>query len=56
MSQVYADADLSALIWAGDEPAISQLVEQWSPATLWMARSFADSAQSAGGRAVQDAC
>ena len=54
MSQVSTDADLAALIQARDEAAISQLVEQWSPAMLRIARSFVDSAQSAED-VVQDA-
>ena len=57
MSQAYTDstdADLVALIRAGDETAISRLVEQWSPAMLRIARSFVDSAQSAED-VVQDA-
>ena len=43
----YTDADLVALLRAGDEVAISRLVEQWSPTMLRLARSFVDSAQSA---------
>jgi RNA polymerase sigma-70 factor, ECF subfamily len=43
----YTDADLVALIRAGDEEAISRLVEQWSPTMLRLARSFVGSAQSA---------
>jgi RNA polymerase sigma-70 factor (ECF subfamily) len=43
----YTDADLVAMLRAGDEEAISQLVEQWSPTMLRVARSFVDSAQSA---------
>jgi RNA polymerase sigma-70 factor (ECF subfamily) len=43
----YTDADLVALLRAGDEEAISQLVEQWSPTMLRVARSFVGSAQSA---------
>jgi RNA polymerase sigma-70 factor (ECF subfamily) len=43
----YTDADLVALLRAGDEAAISRLVEQWSPTMLRLARSFVDSAQSA---------
>jgi RNA polymerase sigma-70 factor, ECF subfamily len=43
----YTDADLVTLLRAGDEEAISQLVEQWSPTMLRVARSFVDSAQSA---------
>jgi len=41
------DADLVALIRAGDEKAISQLVERWSPTMFRLARSFVDSPQSA---------
>ena len=41
------DADLVALLRAGDEEAISRLVEQWSPTMFRVARSFVDSAQSA---------
>jgi RNA polymerase sigma-70 factor, ECF subfamily len=41
------DADLVALLRAGDEEAISQLVEQWSPAMFRLARSFVASPQSA---------
>jgi RNA polymerase sigma-70 factor (ECF subfamily) len=43
----YTDADLVALLRAGDELAMSQLVDQWSPAMFRLARSFVDSAQSA---------
>jgi RNA polymerase sigma-70 factor, ECF subfamily len=43
----YTDADLVAMLRAGDEEAISQLVAQWSPTMLRVARSFVDSAQSA---------
>ena len=43
----YTDADLVAMLRAGDEEAISRLVEQWSPTMLRVARSFVDSAQSA---------
>ena len=43
----YTDANLVALLRAGDEEAISQLVEQWSPTMLRLARSFVDSPQSA---------
>ena len=43
----YTDADLVALLRAGDEGAISRLVEQWSPTMFRLARSFVDSAQSA---------
>jgi RNA polymerase sigma-70 factor (ECF subfamily) len=41
------DADLIALLRAGDEEAISQLVERWSPTMFRLARSFVDSPQSA---------
>ena len=41
------DADLVALLRAGDELAMSQLVELWSPAMFRVARSFVDSPQSA---------
>jgi RNA polymerase sigma-70 factor, ECF subfamily len=54
MSQTCADADLVTLLLAGDEAAMAQLVEQWSPAMLRVARSFVDSRQSAED-AVQDA-
>ena len=43
----YTDADLVALLRAGDEEAISRLVERWSPTMFRVARSFVDSAQSA---------
>ena len=43
----YTDADLVALLRAGDEEAISQLVEQWSPIMFRLARSFVASPQSA---------
>src|SRR5215469_13600546 len=43
----YTDADLVALLRAGDEEAISQLVERWSPAMFRLARSFVASPQSA---------
>ena len=43
----YTDADLVALLRAGDEEAIAQLVEQWSPTMFRLARSFVDSPQSA---------
>jgi RNA polymerase sigma-70 factor, ECF subfamily len=43
----YTDADLVALLRAGDGEAMSRLVEQWSPTMLRLARSFVDSAQSA---------
>jgi RNA polymerase sigma-70 factor, ECF subfamily len=41
------DADLVALLRAGDELAMSQLVDRWSPAMFRVARSFVDSPQSA---------
>jgi RNA polymerase sigma-70 factor (ECF subfamily) len=44
---VYTDADLVALLRAGDEAAVAQLVDEWSPVMLRVARSFVDSAQSA---------
>jgi RNA polymerase sigma-70 factor (ECF subfamily) len=50
----YADADLVAQLRAGDEAAMAQLVDQWSPAMLRVARSFVDSRQSAED-VVQDA-
>ena len=50
----YADADLLAQLRAGDEAAMAQLVDQWSPAMFRVARSFVDSPQSAED-AVQDA-
>src|SRR5271165_6543759 len=43
----YADADLVAQLRAGDEAAMSQLVDRWSPAMFRIARSFVDSPQSA---------
>ena len=43
----YTDADLVALLRAGDEAAIAQLVQRWSPTMLRLARSFVDSPQSA---------
>jgi RNA polymerase sigma-70 factor, ECF subfamily len=49
-----AEADLIALLRAGDEAAIAQLVDQWSPFMLRVARSFVDSPQSAED-VVQDA-
>ena len=49
-----ADADLLAQLRAGDEAAMAQLVNQWSPAMFRVARSFVDSPQSAED-AVQDA-
>ena len=50
----YTEADLVALLRAGDETAIAQLVDQWSPFMLRVARSFVDSPQSAED-VVQDA-
>ena len=43
----YADADLVALLRAGDQAAMSQLVDRWSPAMYRVARSFVDGPQSA---------
>ena len=43
----YTETDLVALLRAGDEEAISQLVERWSPAMFRLARSFVASPQSA---------
>jgi RNA polymerase sigma-70 factor, ECF subfamily len=48
------DADLVAQLRAGDESALAQLVDEWSPAMLRVARSFVGSAQSAED-VVQDA-
>jgi RNA polymerase sigma-70 factor, ECF subfamily len=48
------DADLVAQLRAGDESAMAQLVDDWSPAMLRVARSFVSSAQSAED-VVQDA-
>ena len=48
------EADLVALLRAGDEAAMAQLVDQWSPAMLRVARSFVDTPQSAED-VVQDA-
>jgi RNA polymerase sigma-70 factor (ECF subfamily) len=50
----YSDADLVAQLRAGDEAAMAQLVDQWSPAMFRVARSFVDSPESAED-AVQDA-
>ena len=50
----HADADLLAQLRAGDEAAMAQLVDQWSPAMFRVARSFVDSPESAED-AVQDA-
>jgi RNA polymerase sigma-70 factor, ECF subfamily len=43
----YTDADLVMQLRAGDESAIAQLVDQWSPAMFRVARSFVGSPQSA---------
>ncbi len=48
------DADLVTRLRAGDESTIAELVDQWSPAMLRVARSFVDSQQSAED-VVQDA-
>jgi RNA polymerase sigma-70 factor (ECF subfamily) len=48
------DADLVAQVRAGDESAIAQLVDQWSPTMLRVARSFVNTPQSAED-VVQDA-
>jgi RNA polymerase sigma-70 factor (ECF subfamily) len=48
------DADLVAQLRAGDESAMAQLVDEWSPAMLRVARSYVSSAQSAED-VVQDA-
>src|SRR5215470_6641774 len=48
------DADLLAQLRAGDEFAMAQLVDEWSPAMLRIARSFVGSVQSAED-VVQDA-
>jgi len=48
------DADLVAQLRAGDESAMAQLVDEWSPAMHRVARSFVGSAQSAED-VVQDA-
>jgi RNA polymerase sigma-70 factor (ECF subfamily) len=50
----YADADLVAQLRAGDEAAMAQVVDQWSPAMFRVARSFVNSSQSAED-VVQDA-
>jgi RNA polymerase sigma-70 factor (ECF subfamily) len=49
-----SDADLVAQLRAGDEAAMSQLVDEWSPAMFRVARAFVGSAQSAED-VVQDA-
>ena len=43
----YTDAELVTLLRAGNEEAMSQLVERWSPAMFRVARSFVGSPQSA---------
>jgi RNA polymerase sigma-70 factor (ECF subfamily) len=48
------DADLVAQLRAGDESAMAQLVDEWSPTMLRVARSFVGSTQSAED-VVQDA-
>ena len=50
----YADTDLVAQLRAGDQAAMSRLVDRWSPTMLRVARSFVDSPQSAED-VVQDA-
>src|SRR5499427_5828089 len=50
----HRDADLVAQLRAGDESAMAQLVDEWSPAMLRVARSFVGSVQSAED-VVQDA-
>jgi RNA polymerase sigma-70 factor (ECF subfamily) len=49
-----SDAELISRLRAGDDAIFSQLVEEWSPAMLRLARSFVSSSQSAED-AVQDA-
>ena len=49
-----SDAALVMQLRAGNEAAMSQLVDEWSPAMLRVARSFVHSAQSAED-VVQDA-
>jgi RNA polymerase sigma-70 factor (ECF subfamily) len=44
---ICADADLVSQLRAGDQTAIAQLVDEWSPAMLRVARSFVGSPQSA---------
>ena len=51
---IYTDADLVAQLRAGDEAAMAQLVDLWSPTMFRVARSFVDSRQSAED-VVQDA-
>jgi len=48
------EADLVAQLRAGDESAMAQLVDEWSPAMLRLARSFVSTPQSAED-VVQDA-
>lgn len=48
------DTDLVAQLRAGDESAMAQLVDEWSPLMLRVARSYVNSAQSAED-VVQDA-
>jgi RNA polymerase sigma-70 factor (ECF subfamily) len=43
----YTDAELVTLLRTGDEEAMSQLVDRWSPAMFRVARSFVGSSQSA---------
>ena len=43
----WTDAELVALLRAGNEEAMSQLVDRWSPAMFRVARSFVGSLQSA---------
>ena len=50
----YTDADLVTQLRAGDETAMAQLVDLWSPTMFRVARSFVDSPQSAED-VVQDA-
>jgi len=50
----YTDADLVTQLRAGDETAMAQLVDLWSPTMFRVARSFVDSRQSAED-VVQDA-
>jgi RNA polymerase sigma-70 factor, ECF subfamily len=44
---IRADADLVSQLRAGDEAAIAQLVDEWSPTMLRVASSFVDGPQSA---------
>jgi RNA polymerase sigma-70 factor, ECF subfamily len=44
---ICADADLVSQLRAGDETAIAQLVDEWSPTMLRVASSFVDGPQSA---------